>query len=296
MSHILKYREYISESNYTGEWPLNNQQVGMSSQDVTSDPAYAQKENKFQQVQELMKVILKPILMKKNPNVEDVDVEKVSDSFFHLGNNKAQEVKKMVDGCKDMKQCAQDIVNRYLKYVKINFNSKDNINDVQQDSVMTSEGFIDNILYKKIPEKYREIYKKIKKAFSGKVYINFNPDYQLGFPFRGPEAVITVTGENRYSGSRSFYCKRDGMPRKEFSGTVRLIFYLERDYQDIMNWLDEDKLNRKISPNDPWGDEDWDDKKKKSDLDDFIDNFDAYQGEGSISPTKDVPYEFIDLD
>ena len=44
----------------------------------------------------------------------------------------------MVDGCKDTKQCAKEIVNKYLKYVKINFGSKDNINDIEQDSVMDS--------------------------------------------------------------------------------------------------------------------------------------------------------------
>ncbi len=144
MSHILKFKEYTNESNYAGEWPLNKQQIGVDAGDVTSNPQFAGSENKFQEVQELMKQILKPIILKKNPDADDNDVNKVSDSFFKLGNNRAQEVKQMVDNCKDTKQCAQDIVNKYIKYVKINFNSKDNVNDVEQDSVMSSE----NLKYK----------------------------------------------------------------------------------------------------------------------------------------------------
>jgi hypothetical protein len=140
MKHLLRKDDYIKEAmNTYGEWPLNKQQAGVDDGDVANNQDFARSENKFQEVQEYMKQILKPILMKKNANVEDVDVEKVSDSFFNLGNNKSQEVKKMVDGCKDTRQCAQEIVNRYMKYVKINFNSKDNVNDVQQDSVMSSE-------------------------------------------------------------------------------------------------------------------------------------------------------------
>ena len=141
MSPILKFKQFVKEANasYTQEWPLNKQEIGVSQTDVESDPEYAKKEGKFQEVQDQMKLILKPILLKKNPNCDDTDVEKVSDSFFNLGDNKAQEVKKMVDNCKDVKQCAQEIVNKYLKYVKINFNTKDNVNNVEQDSVMSSE-------------------------------------------------------------------------------------------------------------------------------------------------------------
>lgn len=141
MDNVLKFYDYINEVNagYAGEWPLNKQQIGVDAGDVTSNPDFARSENKFQEVQEYMKLILKPIILKKNPNAEDSDVEKISDSFFRLGNNKSQEIKKMVDGCKDTKQCAQDVVNKYLKYVKINFNAKDNINDVEQDAVMSSE-------------------------------------------------------------------------------------------------------------------------------------------------------------
>lgn len=135
MGHILRFYETIA--SHAGEWPLNQQQIGDT--DVTSDPDYAAKENKFQEVQEYMKIVLKPILLKKNPNADEHDIEKVSDSFFKLGNNKDKDIKNMVDGCKDVKQCAKDIINKYIKYVKINFNSKDDINDVEQDSVMSSE-------------------------------------------------------------------------------------------------------------------------------------------------------------
>jgi hypothetical protein len=137
MIHILKFNE--ANGAYAGEWPLNKQQIGLDAGDVSSNPDFARSENKFQEVQEYMKLLLKPILLKKNPNCDDTDIEKVSDSFFRLGNNKAQEIKKLVDGCKDTKQCARQIIDTYLKYVKINFNTKDDINNVEQDSVMASE-------------------------------------------------------------------------------------------------------------------------------------------------------------
>lgn len=117
---------------------MNQQNINVGEEDVANDQNYARKENKFQEVQEHMKVILRPIILKKNPNAEDNDIEKVAESFFRLGNNKSQEIKGMVDGCKDTKQCANDIINKYLKYVKINFNTKDDVNNVEQDSVMNS--------------------------------------------------------------------------------------------------------------------------------------------------------------
>lgn len=146
MRHLLTIQNYIKEANasYAGEWPLNKQYIGVDDGDVANNQDFARSENKFQEIQEYMKIILKPILMKKNANVEDADVEKVSDSFFNLGNNKSQEIKKMVVSCKDTRACAQQIVDNYIKYVKINFNSKDNINDVQQDSVMSSESRVMN--------------------------------------------------------------------------------------------------------------------------------------------------------
>jgi len=147
MSHVIKnVDEFVNEivnASYSQEWPMNKQEIGVTADDM-ADTEYYKHENKFQEVQEHMKAILKPILLKKNPNASEQDIEKVSDSFFRLGNEKNTEVKKMVDGCKDTKQCAQDIVNKYYKYVKINFGTKDNINDVEQNSVMSSESVKDN--------------------------------------------------------------------------------------------------------------------------------------------------------
>jgi hypothetical protein len=146
MSHIVKkVDKFINEilnATYSQEWPMNKQEIGVTQDDL-KDTDYYKHENKFQEVQEHMKVILKSILLKKNPNANDQDVEKVSDAFFRLGNEKAQEVKKLVDNCKDTKQCARQIVDRYYKYVKINFGTKDNINDVEQNSVMTNEELTD---------------------------------------------------------------------------------------------------------------------------------------------------------
>lgn len=137
MGRIMKFFEY--NGMYTQEWPMNKQSVGLGDDDVTNNLEYAKKENKFQEVQEHMKIILKPIILKKNKNAEDSDIEKVAESFFRLGNNKSQEIKHMVDSCKDTQQCAKDIVNKYIKYVKINFNAKDNINDIEQDYIMNNE-------------------------------------------------------------------------------------------------------------------------------------------------------------
>lgn len=144
MNRILKFSDYVKEelisnASYAGDWPLNKQEMGVTDGDVANNQDFARSEQKFQEVQEQMKQLLLPILKKKNPNADQHDVEKVSDSFFNLGNNKNQEIKHLVDNCKDIRQCAQDIINKYLKYVKINFNTKDNINDVEQDSVMTNE-------------------------------------------------------------------------------------------------------------------------------------------------------------
>ncbi len=130
-----------------------------------------------------------------------------------------------------------------------------------------------------IPEKYRDVYKKIKKAFTGVVTVEFLPQYRE-WPKSKPEAIIKVKGEDKWVGSKPFFCKRENMPVKKFDGTVLLMFYLDRNLQDIINWLNE-------RPGEV---------KRKSELDDFLDNFDAYQGEGTIEPTKETPYEFIDLD
>lgn len=135
MKHLRSFLEH--NTMYSQEWPMNKQEVGVTADDM-ADTEYYRSENKFQEVQEHMKIILKPILLKKNPNADDNDISKVSDSFFRLGGQKNKEIKSMVDGCKDTKQCAKEIVNKYLKYVKINFGSKDNINDIEQDSVMDS--------------------------------------------------------------------------------------------------------------------------------------------------------------
>lgn len=123
------------EEYYTQEWPMSPMNVGLTQDDIEGSPEFNNKENKFQDVQERMKLLLKPILLKKNNNVDDNDVEKVSDSFFKLGNNKSREIKQMVDNCKDTEQCAKEIINKYLKYVKINFGRKDNINDAEFDGI-----------------------------------------------------------------------------------------------------------------------------------------------------------------
>lgn len=142
LTEILDREIALNEGNasYTQEWPMNKQEIGVNQDDL-ADTEYYKHENKFQEVQEHMKLILKPMLLKKNPNANDQDIDKVSNSFFNLGAEKAAEVKKMVDNCKDTKQCAQEIVNKFYKYVKINFGTKDNVNNVEQDSVMTSEKF-----------------------------------------------------------------------------------------------------------------------------------------------------------
>lgn len=186
MNRINRYKDFSFESNYAGEWPLNKQEIGVDAGDVSSNPDFASRENKFQEVQEYMKIILKPILLKKNSNADERDVEKVSDSFFRLGNNKSQEIKKMVDGCVDAQKCAQDIIDNYLKYVKINFGTKDNINDVEQDSVMSSE----NILYDDF------YYMNEGKAEDVEIYSNFVKYHQEVFPgFNNPKKYI---GKGKY--------------------------------------------------------------------------------------------------
>jgi len=131
MKHIMSFFEHVNNTSY-GEWPMNRQQQNMDDGEISSDPVYAASDNKFDEIQNYMKIILKPTILKKNPNAEDSDIEKIAESFFKLGNNKSQEIKQIVDGCKNTKQCAQEIIDKYLKYVKINFNTKDDTNDVEQ--------------------------------------------------------------------------------------------------------------------------------------------------------------------
>ena len=129
MKNIKSFNEYNEGANYTNEYPLNKQSgMPMNVEDLYDNDFY-QKDNKFQQVQEIMKTIIKPILLKKNSNIDDNDLDKSVNKFFELGNNKTKDIKAMVDNCKDINQCAQDIVDKYYKYVKINFGLKDEVNN-----------------------------------------------------------------------------------------------------------------------------------------------------------------------
>lgn len=143
MKNIKSFNNFIKEETlnvgYTSEWPMGNQYMSPDAGDFSSNPDHARKENRFQEVQEHMKLLLKPIVLKKNPQADDNDIEKISDSFFNLGNNKNQEIRSMVDKCTDTKQCAKQIIDNYLKYIKINFNSKDGVNNVEQDYIQQNE-------------------------------------------------------------------------------------------------------------------------------------------------------------
>lgn len=164
---------------------------------------------------------------------------------------------------------------------------------------------------KNIPEKYREVYRQLKKIFKGPCTVEFISDYVENWrrslsqekkrdywknrtmPNVKTEAIIEVRGKDE---RKNYYCNREGIEQKRFYGSVVLTFYLDRNLQDIINWINEDKLKRKNPELDPYQEEDWDDKVKKSELEDFIDNFDAYQGDYPIDPTPEAPYEYLDLD
>jgi hypothetical protein len=132
---ILKMNEL---SDYDQRYPIIYNTMAMTD-DEMQDQDYFRQDKKFQEIQEYMKQILKPIMLKKNKNLQDSDIEKASDLFFSLGGNKSREIKGMVEKSKDSKKCAKEIVNKYIKYVRVNFFNKDDVNDIEQDSVMNSE-------------------------------------------------------------------------------------------------------------------------------------------------------------
>lgn len=147
--------------------------------------------------------------------------------------------------------------------------------DFSKDSI--NENIYDNIFNRNIPEKYLEVYKGIKRIFSGKVKIEFEPDYKEWPKDKNTEARITVVGKND---DVKYFCKRPGKPTKIFSGSNLLNFYLDRNLDDIILWINgqEDMTN------------------SKDDFDDFLDNFDEYQGLAPIESSSEKPYEFVELD
>jgi len=122
-----------------------------------------------------------------------------------------------------------------------------------------------------VSPKFKDIYKYIKKIVSG-ADIKFIPDYKE-WPFSIPENIIKVRGKGE---DKPFYLTRDGFKKIRYDGDIVLTFYLDKNFEDILRWVQGDV-------------EDFDQFK------DFMDNFDGYQDgdEGAIEPNKNRPYEIL---
>lgn len=153
--------------------------------------------------------------------------------------------------------------------------------------------FVDKILYRNIPEKYKEVYKSIKNIFKGSVFVKYIHQRKWGND--EPSDIILVGGKDDY---KSIYMNRKGFEPRKWDGSARFEFNLTKDFDDILKWIEGNEPLIKISKIDPLGEEDWEDKHKPKEdqFQDFLTHFDAYQGEGAILPTKDKPYTFYDVD
>lgn len=162
--------------------------------------------------------------------------------------------------------------------------------------------FIDDIRYRNIPEKYREVYKSIKDIFTGDVFIKYiireHRDVLNGKLIVKNLDTILVGGK-KDDGCDIYMKMKSYVKPRRFSGSARFEFNLTDNFDNIIEWIKGYQPIIKITKDDPYGEEDWNpnrEKPKKSQMQDFLDNFDEYQGEGSIGPTKDKPYEFWDND
>jgi len=130
--------------------------------------------NKFQSIQNEIKNIISSKLNNKNPNITNIDVENILHKFFELGDQKKLDIKNISDNCNDIKKCALEIYNKYIKYIKIK-GDNDNINDVDQDHIMESRlngkyGFF----------MFLEIIDIMKNSFINEDYLNTS-DYNIFF-------------------------------------------------------------------------------------------------------------------
>jgi hypothetical protein len=135
--------------------------------------------------------------------------------------------------------------------------------------------------------------KSIKNIFKGNVFIEYKNQFKE-FGTSEPVDIILVGGKDDDCNIKMI---RPGIKPRNFDGSARFEFNLTKNFDNIVEWIKGDIPLIKITQEDPYGEENWnEDKPKKSHMSDFIDNFDAYQGEGEISATKETPYTFYDVD
>lgn len=127
---MVKIKKVYELRSWEDRYPMAYQGMNVEPDDV-KDITNLLVDKKFQNIQEEMKKLLKPIIMKHNQNATDEDIEGISDTFFKLGPRKNQEIKNMVNNIKSNKKCAQKIIDRFYKIVQNNYYRKDSINDVE---------------------------------------------------------------------------------------------------------------------------------------------------------------------
>lgn len=141
---IKKYKDFVEEGMESplGEYP--HQYQSMENPDDKGESGnleFAEKNSNFQAIQNELKTIIYNNGIKNNPNLTEQDVENALIKFFELGDFKKEQIKKISDECKDVKKCAQEIYDKYIKYVKLE--GSDKTNDVEQDSIMESNEWYD---------------------------------------------------------------------------------------------------------------------------------------------------------
>jgi hypothetical protein len=94
--------------------------------------------NKFQQIQYEIKKLIK----KDNPNFDNNEIENQLHKLFNLGSYKNSDIKNISDNCINIYKCAKNIYYKYKKYLKIN--NADNINDIEQDSIIENNNHFDD--------------------------------------------------------------------------------------------------------------------------------------------------------
>ena len=172
------YRKYVeSMSDYL---PHNENNVGMGSLFYTEYPYqyntmdnpsdrgeagnvdYHRKVNKFELIQDELKNLIRKEVSRRGQNPSDEDVESMLRKFFELGDVKNAEIKTISDNCKNVKKCAKQIFDRYVRYVRANFYPNTE-SDVEQGSVSENVDF-DNFDFYEYPLTLHGVYDRLIKS------------------------------------------------------------------------------------------------------------------------------------
>lgn len=139
MKYLKNYKDMYENnvgmgSLYFTEYPYQyNTMDNPADRGKEGNVEFHKKENQFQAIQNEIKNLIYNDMVKNDKNITEQDIENRLINFFNIGDFKKEEIRNLSDNCKDIKKCAKDIYNMFKIYSKIN---KDEINDIEQDSIM----------------------------------------------------------------------------------------------------------------------------------------------------------------